>query len=52
MKFKHPIQNYVRTSAPTLPGSQAQWLDEELKKLERTLSSMAAALAEIAAKVT
>lgn len=52
MQFKPAIQNYVRSSAPSLPQSQPVWLQEELKKIERTLATVTEALAQIAAKVT
>lgn len=52
MQFKQPVDKYVRASLPPLPASQPQFITEELKKLERVLASIHAALAELEAKVT
>jgi hypothetical protein len=50
--FTVPLQNYVRAAQPPLKGSEAQWLQEELKKLERTTAAINAALTQLAARVT
>jgi len=50
--FTNPLQNYVRTSQPPLKGSEVQWLNEELKKLERSIAAINAALNQLAAHVT
>ena len=47
-----PLQNYVRAAQPPLKGSEAQWLNEELKKLERSIAAINAALNQLAAHVT
>lgn len=38
---------YIPSKRPTLPASEAKWLEEELKKLERTLRSIEAAIKEL-----
>lgn len=50
MEFKQPLVNYNRASLPPLPASQPQFITEELKKLERSIAAINAALAELAAK--
>lgn len=52
MSFIKPIQDYKRSPVPALPGSQQKWLEEELKKLERTLQSVSEALRELEARVS
>jgi hypothetical protein len=47
-----PLQNYVRAAQPPLKGSEAPWLQEELKKLERSVAAINAALTQLAARVT
>lgn len=44
-----PLQNYVRTAQPPLKGSEVLWLNEELKKLERSIAAINAAIAQLAA---
>jgi hypothetical protein len=51
MNYTIPLEKYVRASIPQLPQSQALFLTEELKKLERTLASITAALEQIGVHV-
>ena len=44
-----PLHNYVRTSSPPQNQSLGPWLDAELKKLERSITAINAALKQIAA---
>lgn len=44
-----PLQSYVRTSAPAQPASLATWLDAELRKIERSIATINAAIKQIAA---
>jgi hypothetical protein len=50
--YTTPLQNYVRAAQPPLKGSEAQWLQEELKKLERSVAAINSALTQLAARVT
>lgn len=52
MAFTVPVENYVRSPQPALPESQLRYLQEELKKLERTLKTVSEALAEVDARLT
>jgi uncharacterized protein YydD (DUF2326 family) len=46
MAYKVPVENYVRSPQPALPESQLKYLQEELRKLERVLTTVSAALKE------
>lgn len=52
MSFSVPVENYVRSPQPALPESQLKYLQEELKKLERTLLTISEALKEIDQRLT
>lgn len=45
------VEPYVRGSRPALPESQLLYLQEELKKLEKTLASVLEAIATIDARL-
>jgi hypothetical protein len=47
MAFTVPVENYVRSPYPSLPESKERYLQEELKKLERTLGTVSGALGEV-----
>lgn len=47
MAYTKPIQFYRRSPYPQLPESQRIWLEEELKKLERTTESYDGALGDL-----
>jgi hypothetical protein len=51
MIYTTPLQNYVRNTVPSDPQSQAVYLNLELRKIEQTLQSIQAALAQIATRV-
>lgn len=52
MAYKTPVEAYKRSPAPSLPDSQVRYLQEELKKLERVLATVYAALQEAEARLT
>lgn len=39
MAYKIPLEQYKRSPIPALPESRNRWLEEELRKLERTLEN-------------
>ena len=41
------LEAYVPSPRPSLQGSDLKWLQEELKKLEKTLNSIAVAIREL-----
>jgi hypothetical protein len=47
MAFTVPVENYVRSPYPSLPESKERYLQEELKKLERTLGTVSGALNDL-----
>jgi hypothetical protein len=51
MIYTTPIEKYVRANVPQNPQSQILFLTEELKKLERTITTLTAALEQVAATV-
>jgi hypothetical protein len=51
MIYTTPLTKYVRASVPTNAQSQVLFLTEELKKLERTIQSLVAALEQIGVHV-
>lgn len=51
MIYTTPIEKYVRANIPPNPQSQILFLTEELKKLERTLATVYAQLAQIGVTV-
>jgi hypothetical protein len=51
MIYTFPLQKYVRADVPQNTQSQVLYLTEELKKLERTLATVTAALEQIGVHV-
>lgn len=51
MQYKHPVQRYTRAQQPPTNANLPTYLDEELKKIERSLSTIYEALKDIAAHV-
>lgn len=47
MAFTVPVENYVRSPYPSLPESKERYIQEELKKLERTLGTVSGALRDV-----
>lgn len=47
MAFNVPVENYVRSPYPSLPESKERYIQEELKKLERTLGTVSGALNDL-----
>lgn len=47
-----PIQAYVKAALGSLPGSDKIYLENELKKLQKTLQDIIAVIAQIQSKVT
>lgn len=43
----YPLQEYKRSPLPALRESEKIWLEEELRKLERVLESITAAIKDI-----
>ena len=52
MTFPTVVQDYRRSPTPALPESQKRWLEEELRKLERSIETITVALANIDKKLT
>jgi len=50
MAYK-PLNNYRRAPQPSLPGSERQWIQEELRKLEMILKEIVEAIEELRKKV-
>lgn len=50
MAYK-PIDPYRRANPPSMPGSERQWIMEELRKLEIALQALIAAIEELRKKV-
>jgi hypothetical protein len=46
-----PISPYVPSPKPIFTDSQEKWIEEELRKLERTIAVLKAAIEELQAKV-
>ena len=51
MAYQVPVENYIRSPQPALAESQLKYLQDELKKLERVLATVTAALKEAEARL-
>lgn len=47
----HPLQSYIPSKIPPLKGSDQKWLDEELRKIEKSLMSIIETLKALKAQV-
>jgi hypothetical protein len=45
--YDEPLNGYVRSPQPTLPGSEKQWLERELQRLEAVIRELIAAIQEL-----
>lgn len=52
MSFTKPLEEYKRSPQPALPESQKIWLEQELRKLEKTLELVYQALNELDKRLT
>jgi prefoldin subunit 5 len=52
MSLDTKLQPYIRSPQPALDESQMQYLQQELRKLERTLQSILQALKELDQRTT
>lgn len=46
-----PVQPYQRDNVPPLPGSEKEFLERELRKLENTIRDLVAAVKQLQAVV-
>lgn len=45
--YTKSLNGYKRSSQPTLPGNEKQWLEQELARLEAVIRELIAAIVEL-----